>query len=178
MIKAGLLKPGAPGFFRTHISLTHCKCRCVRHIVRLMNKPTKNQIETLQFAISTLMRQFKIADAIPAAENVPKLIESDTQAILFIAENPDCTASDVSAFLRVVPTTATAILDRLVQKGLINRTRTEKNRRIVLLNLTELGTTVTGALIKEQHNHCIAMLEKLDGEERKQFVAMMKKIAE
>lgn len=177
-MKAGQLKPGAPGFFRTHLTLTHCKCRCVRHIVRLMSKPTQNQIETLQFAISTLMRQFKISDALPAAENVPKLIESDTQALLFIAENPECTASDVSTYLRVVPTTATAILDRLVQKGLINRTRTEKNRRIVLLNLTDLGTTVTEALIKEQHNHCLAMLEKLTKEEQKAFVAMMKKIAE
>ena len=159
------------------MTFTRCKHSLCHRIMFFMMKPSIEQIETLQSAISRLIRRVKVSDGLPTA-GMPKLIESETQALLFIFEHPKCIAMDLSTFLQVVPTTATAIVDRLVQKQLVCRTRTEKNRRIVQLELTEVGAGIVDAIIKEQQKLCISILEKLDKNEREQFILMMKKVSD
>ncbi len=134
------------------------------------------QAEELREAISNVVRTFKVAEGSSEAGDT-KLNPADVQALLFIHGNKGCIANDVSSFLGVVPTTTSAIIDRLVRRGFITRSRTEENRRIVQLSLTESGIRTVDAVIAEQNRHCEQMLEKLGPDERPHFVAMMKKIS-
>ncbi len=141
-----------------------------------MTKPSKQQINTLRLRIDSLMRRFKIAEAGPVAKDGLKLNPIDMQALLFIADHPGCTATAVGQHLGVVPTTTSAVLDRLARHGLVLRKRVETNRRIVHLSLPEAGHDRVKRIIETSNAYCRAMLEALEPEERARFVDAMTKI--
>jgi DNA-binding MarR family transcriptional regulator len=143
-----------------------------------MSHPTPAQIETLRLSIDALVRVFRITDSPALGPGTPKLNPPDMQALLFVARDPDCIASDVGAFLGVVPTTTSALIDRLVRQGLLLRGRTDTNRRIVLLRLTGAGEKIVQQIISQQDEHCRIMLEALSESEREAFLKAARKIAE
>ncbi|WP_347489197.1 MarR family transcriptional regulator [Desulfoscipio sp. XC116] len=57
-----------------------------------------------------------------------------------IATNESCKAADIAHILDISPAAATTILERLYKNGWIERDRSDKDRRIVWLKLTETGT--------------------------------------
>ena len=144
----------------------------------MTRRPSKQQIDTLRLGIDSLMRRFKIAEAGSAAEDDDlRLNPSDIQALLFIADHPGCTARAVGQHLGVVPTTTSALLDRLVRRGLVLRERVENNRRVVRLNLLQAGRERVRRIIETSNAHCRAMLEALKPDERTCFVNAVTKIA-
>ncbi len=62
-----------------------------------------------------------------------------------IKEGPLSSAS-LSRRLYVTPSNITGIIDRLEKKGLVERIRKERDRRIVLINLTESGAELGNSL--------------------------------
>ena len=142
-----------------------------------MSAPSQTQIDTLRLSIDALVRVFRITDSPALGPDAPRLNPPDMQALLFVAQNPDCISADVGAFLGVVPTTTSALVDRLVRQGLLLRARTETNRRVVLLRLTDTGEEVVRQIIAQQNDHCRIMLEALSETERDAFLSAARKIA-
>lgn len=142
-----------------------------------MSKIDPAHVDKLRDAISVLVRVFKIAEGDTGDDTAPKLNPSDIQAILFLADHPRAIAADLGQFLGVVPTTTSAIVDRLVRRGLVVRARTDANRRIVQLELSDEGDRVAAALLARKNRNCEIMLAKLDKADRKAFVRAMEKIA-
>ena len=62
-----------------------------------------------------------------------------------VKEGPLSSAS-LSRRLYVTPSNITGIIDRLEKKGLVERIRKERDRRIVLINLTESGAELSNSL--------------------------------
>ena len=141
-----------------------------------MTQPSKQQIDALRRGIDSLVRRFKIAEAAPATKGDLKLNPIDIQAMLFIADHPGCTARAVGQHLGVVPTTTSALLDRLVRHALVLRERVESNRRIVRLSLQVAGCQRVKRFIETSNAHCRAMLEVLEPDERTRFVNAVTKI--
>ncbi|GGN90761.1 MarR family winged helix-turn-helix transcriptional regulator [Saccharibacillus kuerlensis] len=56
-----------------------------------------------------------------------------------IIQRGPCTSSELAEAFKVVKSSITAIVTRLVDRGLIERTRSEQDRREVYLTLTERG---------------------------------------
>lgn len=56
-----------------------------------------------------------------------------------IATHDNCKAADIAHILDISPAAATTILDRLYKNGWIERARSDKDRRIVWLKVTEDG---------------------------------------
>ena len=142
-----------------------------------MSAPSQTQIDTLRLSIDALVRVFRITDSPALGPDAPRLNPPDMQALLFVAQNPDCISADVGAFLGVVPTTTSALVDRLVRQGLLLRARTETNRRVVLLRLTDTGEEVVRKIVAQQNDHCRVMLEALSETERDAFLSAARKIA-
>jgi DNA-binding MarR family transcriptional regulator len=61
-----------------------------------------------------------------------------------LAHGSEMSASDLATCADVAPGTATQILDGLVAAGLVARTRSERDRRSVIVSLTERGSEVLG----------------------------------
>ena len=138
----------------------------------------KNTPYRLHEAISTLIRVYKITE-IESAEGHDKkrLNPADRQALLFVGERGECIANDVAEHLRIAPTTASSIIDRLVRRGFLSRERTEENRRVVRLRLTKEGRKVQDQTMQYNLANCRAMLAALKPAEQEVFVKLISTIA-
>jgi len=59
-----------------------------------------------------------------------------------LAERGEVSASELAALADVAPATATQMLDSLDAGGFVERSRSERDRRIVLVSLTERGSAL------------------------------------
>jgi DNA-binding MarR family transcriptional regulator len=67
--------------------------------------------------------------------------------------------------LDVSQASATGIVDRMEQRGLIERTRDDEDRRVVRVGLTDQGRTTIGGLAAERLEHLAQILEQLTDDE-------------
>jgi len=61
------------------------------------------------------------------------------RALAFLSRQPNSSLSDVAEHLGVTRATASTLIDRLVQRGLIHRAALPQERRQITLKLTETG---------------------------------------
>lgn len=137
----------------------------------------KDELERLRSGIDTLVRVLKVSDAAVLPDGKTKLNPSDSQTLVYIASNDGCIGSDISRLLNVSATTTSAIVDRLVKRGLVQRDRTEANRRVVLLSATVSGMDAAQAILQEQRKHCTLMLSALSPSVQRDFIDHVATIA-
>ena len=143
----------------------------------ITNMP-KSAPHRLHEAISVLIRVYKITETGTTGSRGKKHLNPvDMQTLLFVGDRTDCIANDVAQHLRIAPTTASSVIDRLVRKGLLLRKRTEENRRVVRLRLTEAGRNVHDRLLDYQLTNCRAMLAALEPGEQETFLKLISIIA-
>jgi DNA-binding MarR family transcriptional regulator len=73
---------------------------------------------------------------------------------------------------------ATAIVDRLVAKGLVARQRSEQDRRVVSVALTDEGKRLHAERRQARRAMAEGMLGALDARDRATFVGLMRQIRE
>jgi DNA-binding MarR family transcriptional regulator len=98
-----------------------------------------------------------------------KFSKTEIFTLLFLDRNKQVTMTELVEYINSPMSTATGIVDRLVKNGYIKRDRSETDRRIVVLALTDAGSK----LIKDFKNMISKYLEViLDdlSEEEKQFL--------
>lgn len=95
-----------------------------------------------------------------------------------IAAAPEgITASAVAQNITLSPATVSNVIDRLEQRQLIHRERSTKDRRRVVLSLTELGLTRLNAAPRPLQEEFIQKFQALADWEQSQLVAGMQRIA-
>ncbi|SCF14169.1 DNA-binding transcriptional regulator, MarR family [Micromonospora viridifaciens] len=72
------------------------------------------------------------------------------RALVVLAAQGPQRAADISAELQVAPSTGTRMCDRLIRKGLVRRTRSSSDRRVVLLRLTPAGLALVQEVIRRR----------------------------
>lgn len=140
-----------------------------------MTEPTPEQTEQLAIAFERFTRRFKVAEATAAMQNALNAL--DIQALLFIAEHPQCSLGDVARELQVALTTMSSSADRMVRRGMIERQRPEANRRSVALTITEKGREAVEGYMDGYRASCRAMLDALDTPDRLVFLRLTEKIS-
>lgn len=73
--------------------------------------------------------------------------------------------------------TATGIIDRLVEKGLVERSRNGGDRRVVRLKLTDKGNEIASAYQEQMKGIFGKMMAVLSAQERENLVSVIEKIA-
>lgn len=68
-----------------------------------------------------------------------KFSKSEIFALLFLDKRHEVTMTELVEYINSPMSTATGIVDRLVRNGYVKRDRSETDRRIVILKLTEEG---------------------------------------
>lgn len=91
----------------------------------------------------------KIMDVIPVVirfmraemrqEGQPLLSLSQLRVLSFLQRRPQASLSEVADYLDVSRSTMSATIERLVQRGLVNRAEDPQERRRVVLTLTATG---------------------------------------
>lgn len=86
--------------------------------------------------------------------------------------------NDFAENYRIKPSTLTNIIERLEKKGLVERIRSEDDRKAVYLHCTSQGKEVVKKHIEEDQLFFCAMLSKLEPIEKEQFIRLVRRITD
>jgi len=103
----------------------------------------EKEIDALMKVFDNLRRIFQaINEYSKAAERSTGLTGPQLWALKLMAEEPVMRVSGLAEKMYLRPPTVVGILDRLEKKGLVVRTHSTKDRRVVEVSLTELGESL------------------------------------
>lgn len=90
-------------------------------------------------------------------------------SMLFLDKRKEITMTELVEYINTPMSTATGMVDRLVKNGYIKRERSETDRRIVILRLTEEGSQLIKRLKNLIYGYLNMVVDDLT-EEEKQFM--------
>jgi DNA-binding MarR family transcriptional regulator len=93
-----------------------------------------------------------------------------------IASTPSCNQQALAKRLGVLPSRMVMLIDELALKGLVQRTRSQKDRRHSELTLTKAGRQLLGKLSKLAMEHESELCAALTSTERDTLAALCRKI--
>lgn len=96
----------------------------------LLDRCTREIAETVPLVMRSLRRQMRQFVAL----SVPQL-----RTLGYVYRHPGASLSELAGHLGVTPPTASALVERLVQRGLITRVLDQRERRRITLTLTAEG---------------------------------------
>lgn len=101
-----------------------------------------------------------------------------TGVLRLIAHEPGRSQQSLAAVLGVLPSKVVALVDDLEYRGLIERRRNPRDRRLHALHLTEAGRTTTARLRQVAETHEAEVLAPLDADEREQLGRLLSRLAD
>lgn len=97
-------------------------------------------------------------------------------SMLLIDKQQEITMTELSDYINTPMSTANGIIERLVNKGYVIRDRSDSDRRIVVLRLTEAGSHLIGGLKELISGYLKMAMEALSEEEIQTLVDIIIKI--
>lgn len=105
-----------------------------------------------------------------------KLAISHIVILELLNEKKSSNMSDLSKSLSLTMSAATAVIDKMVEFGLVKREHSAKDRRIVDVSLTKKGKDAAGKVIKNRHDMIKEVFSVISKQEKKQYLGLLKKI--
>ena len=130
-----------------------------------------DQIAEMMFALSRSLKEEMTFDS-----ETLQLTVLQFQALIFIKKNKDVLMGDIAGHFKISLPTATVLSDKLVNSGLVKRERSENDRRIVNVSLTQKGEKMLKTAMKQRHQKVNKMLSLLSMEDRKQILNILKNL--
>lgn len=104
------------------------------------------------------------------------LTKLDMVALKVLGKREHVIMSELAERLSVALSSATGIVDRLLTKGYVSRSRSKEDRRIVQVRLTEKGTDLLADHDRRSTLMVERMLSCLDEQEQEEFVRILEKV--
>ncbi len=95
-------------------------------------------------------------------EKLTGLSKNQALAIKAVSRSPSVRVSELARSMHLNPATMVRILDRLEEQGLIMRTRSLEDRRVVEIALTDRAKEVEQNLLEITHDRIVDRLESTD----------------
>lgn len=105
-----------------------------------------------------------------------EMSKQDLFSIMIVGRQGETTMSQLSDQMNMPMSTATGIVDRLVKKGYVQRGRSEADRRIVAITLTDKGRTFTEQMKTNISGYIKRAYDALDEEERQYLFRIFSKV--
>ncbi|MDQ0157145.1 MarR family winged helix-turn-helix transcriptional regulator [Robertmurraya andreesenii] len=118
----------------------------------------------------------KKAEAMITAQIGSDLTPDQHYILRYINRVGSCTSTELAEVFEVNKSAITAIITRLWEKGFIQRTRDENDRRVVYLTLTEKGTQYFKNTEERIHHLVRQFITKFDQQEINQFIDSFEKL--
>ncbi len=96
--------------------------------------------------------------------------------VTLASHNNACTMSDLTNVTFQDPPTTTGIIDRLIKMGLVERTRSQTDRRVVLVQVTESGIELADKIETEMMSETLKVYETLGEDELETFGQLLKRL--
>lgn len=105
-----------------------------------------------------------------------QLSKTELFSMLIIDRHGEIIMSQIADYVQIPMSTATSIVDRLVKKGLVKRGRSETDRRIVTITLSDKGSEMISNF-KEQILKYVNRIDSvLSNEEKQLLINLISKI--
>lgn len=95
-----------------------------------------------------------------------------------VGRHEHCVMSMIARRIRLSLSGVTSLVDRMVEKRLVRRDRSEEDRRVVQVELTPQGRELHEAAVDSQVRAARGMLQALSAAEQEELLALFGKIAE
>ncbi|SKC47526.1 MarR family winged helix-turn-helix transcriptional regulator [Maledivibacter halophilus] len=109
-------------------------------------------------------------------EELSDLTKKEKQTIFIISNKGNKTMGEIAEKLGVTVSTPTTTVNRLIKKGYVCRHTGKKDRRKVLVSLTEKGARFYNALLNMRINNLQIIFENLSDIELDMFRQLMRKL--
>lgn len=86
--------------------------------------------------------------------------------------------SEISNLLQITPAAITHIINPLEEKGFIKRLPDPKDRRVVLIGLTDKGAKTADALIADVKEQVVGLINYLGEKDSREFVRLLSRAFE
>jgi DNA-binding MarR family transcriptional regulator len=93
-------------------------------------------------------------------------------------ERKSSTMSEIAQSMRISMSTATAIVDNMVEESLVARERPLQDRRVVMVTLTKKGQKEADTISRKRLELIKDIFSVLTKSEKRQYLGIIKKIAE
>lgn len=137
----------------------------------------ERQALLLHECISALMRQFRIEPGLLAGSIYANLHANDVGLFEILGTEKIWTVRRIAQALAAPMTTVSSALDRLERQGLVQRRRTDRDRRVVRIEFTGRGRYLAIRLRNAHIKNCRDMLSKLNVDDRSEFLRMAAQIS-
>lgn len=138
---------------------------------------TDNKARRLIDHLQTVMDQAECAD-----KNNPACCENlsaqEIRVLRTIDREKCCIMSGIAGAIRLSLSSVTGLIDRLVEKKLVNRDRSHDDRRVVQVELTKEGRELHQAASEGRLEFARGLLKTLSAEEQEVLISLLGKISE
>ncbi|SEB78792.1 MarR family transcriptional regulator [Paenibacillus sp. GP183] len=139
------------------------------------NEPRKQEIiQEIQGLIERIAFKFKQRMNHPQSDY--QLAGGQIFVIMMLNKMGSCNASDIANKLGVTSGAVTGLTDKLVNLGLMNRIRSEEDRRVVHFSLTEKGMELSKQIFQERMNKMMNVFSELKEEDLEKMMDVFTKL--
>ena len=126
----------------------------------MLNKELIEEMIELQRRVDRDRRQYELDAWMHLNLSIGQL-----KSLFFISNRGATSLSKLAAALRVTPTNTTGIVDRLLKRGLITRTVSPDDRRVLLLRTTTRGDELIAELRQKRKERMAELFNHLTDKE-------------
>ena len=141
------------------------------------SREANDQAFKLHMTISALMREFRLEPGLLAGSPYTGLHANDIGLFEVLTEPGPWNVRGIANSVQAPISTISSALDRLERSGLVNRTHSAEDRRVVCVELTARGKRLADRLRDAHVLNCRTMLLRLTPVERDEFIRLAGKIA-
>lgn len=131
--------------------------------------------EMLESIIKVLggINRSMVAELIPFGITLTQFV-----VLKFVRRNPGISLSDLARQLNVEPPSASRMVDKMLAKGLLEKTPDTVDRRAVHISLTREGTRLVDRLERLERSLLAAKLSRGESRETEAMVLALKRLSE
>jgi DNA-binding MarR family transcriptional regulator len=126
--------------------------------------------------IGKLIHRFMIVQNRFLQTSAAGLTTTELRAVSFVGDRKRCIMREVSDYLMIAKNNLTAMMNKLVRKGVVKRERTEEDRRLVYVSLTEKGMELYRQINDSYLDLSKGMLDALEPDEQELMLKVLHKI--
>ena len=97
--------------------------------------------------------------------------------LIMLGKSEKMIMREVADFLGISVSSATAIIDKLSEKGYLRRIHSSSDRRIIVVVLSQEGKSIYLSLTSKMKNFARGVMDKLGEAEKKKLVQLLEKAA-
>ncbi len=139
--------------------------------------PFDRKVADLRALIEEILQQSRRLDAEYANGPHVDLSEQELRLVEHLGDKGPRKMRDLAEFLLLAVNSVTSTVDNLERKGMVRRQRSEQDRRVVYVELTQTGNAAHRAAVEWKLRFMRGLLASLTEDEQEIFLVLFRKIA-